>query len=141
MSFSTFISNIIPSRDVLLRSSETSPESTACPSRIMVTDPHSSDTSLRIWVLMRSEQSLFFRPLRISLTSTIPLGSRPDVGSSRIMISGLGRSACASTSLCFIPLENPSTFVYLQSQSFISSRTSRERMDISSLSRPYMRPT
>lgn len=90
--------------------SETLPEVITLPSRIMATDPQSSETSFRICVLIRRDLSLAFRAARACLTSTMPLGSRPDVGSSRIMIRGFGNSACARTTLCLIPFEKPPTF-------------------------------
>ena len=53
----------------------------------------------------------FFSDLTMSLTSLIPLGSRPVVGSSRSSIVGSLISAAAMHILCFMPFENLPTLL------------------------------
>ena len=106
------------------------------PSRIMVTDPQISDTSLRMWVDIRRLTSLCLRSASVCLISIIPLGSSPDVGSSRMMVSGFGSRAWARTTLCLIPLENSPIFLSRHSHILMVSRTSLARISISLESRP-----
>ena len=114
----------------------TSPEAMTFPSRIMVTDPQISETSLRMCVEISRLTFLCFSSARVCLISIIPLGSSPDVGSSRMIVSGFGRSACARTTLCLIPLENSPIFLSRHSHILIVSRTSLARISISLESSP-----
>ena len=111
------------------------------PSLIMATEPQSSETSDRMWVLIRRLLSRFLRAASDCLISIIPLGSSPDVGSSRMMMSGLGRRAWARTTLCLMPLEKPPTFLSRHSHILTVSNASLARMAVSRESSPYMRAT
>ena len=89
-----------------------------------------------MWVLIRRLLSLLFSSARVCLISIIPLGSNPEVGSSKMMVSGLGRSACANMTRCLIPLENPPIFLSRHSHILTLSRASLALIDISRESIP-----
>ena len=72
-----------------------------------------------------------------SRTSFIPRGSRPLVGSSSTMSSGLCSSAWAMPRRCFMPWLNPPTRSSARSRSPTISSTSSMR---SSLTGPVMLP-
>src|SRR5579875_2610795 len=73
---------------------------------------------------MKISLSLFLSDLTMSLTSAIPLGSSPVVGSSSITTSGSESSAAAMFILCFIPFENFPTLLSIHSSIFTSETTS-----------------
>ena len=73
---------------------------------------------------MKTSRCLPFSDFTMSLTSLIPRGSRPVVGSSSRKILGSLRSAAAMFILCFIPFENFPTLLSTHSSIRTSVTTS-----------------
>ena len=79
------------------------------PWSMIPTSVHSSESSESTWELRTMVFPWSLRSLRVSRKSNRVLGSRPAMGSSRIRTSGSWIRALARHSLCFIPLDSPST--------------------------------
>src|SRR5207248_3837563 len=87
------------------RSSSTVPSATSWPFAITPTRSQVSSTSLSRWLDSRTVRPPCFSSLISARISIVPCGSSPLVGSSRIRRSGAFKSAAATPSRCFIPVE------------------------------------
>src|SRR5208283_3690726 len=101
------------------------------PWSIMATSSHISETSLRRCELMKINLFLLLSDLTISLTSLMPLGSSPLVGSSKRRMHGSLSNVDAMQILCFIPLENFPTLLSIHSVIWTSVTASSTRFLIS----------
>ena len=90
---------------------------------------------------MKIVKSLSLSCIMSSLTSIMPRGSSPIVGSSNIRMDGSCRIAAAIATRCFMPVEKSFVRLWAESDIFTSSSTVTERSRITSLSKPRNCPT
>ena len=109
---------------------------------IRATRSQRSETSYIMCDDMKTVRSWFssLMFLRMSLISAIPLGSRPDVGSSRMTTSGEFSSARPMLILCLIPLENVPMRLSAHSVILTFSRSSEVSAEMDSLVMPRSSP-
>ncbi len=93
-----------------------------------------------MWLLKNTVRPLSFSSRMIPRISIRPIGSSPDIGSSRITSSGSCSSAWAIPSRCIIPFEYFRIAVSPASGIPTRSSISRDRFRMSSLLIPFSRP-
>jgi hypothetical protein len=90
-----------------------------------------------MWELKNTVFPAALRSRMMPRTSIRPIGSSPDIGSSRITSSGSCSSAWASPSRCIIPLEYFRIAVSRAPESPTRARSSEERDSVSARDIPH----
>ncbi len=118
------------------RTSPTGPDVISRPRATIATRSAVCSTSDRMWLETKTVRPSFPSDRISSRTSTMPAGSRPFAGSSRISSAGSFRRAAAIPSRCFIPSE----YVRTASAPRSASPTRASTRSIAASSYPPTRP-
>ena len=109
--FLTFNNSLIDFFSISFRMSSIDSSRISLPRLIMPTCEQISWTSVRTCELRMIVSPFLFNSLRTILSAFTPLGSNPEVGSSRTKISGLFSRATHKANLFLIPNEYSATFL------------------------------